>query len=99
MSKRTKEARAAKAAKHPILPFQPRMNKTRKLLLDKMNIALAAHAQRESVGDMRHFNEAMDFNAEFVERSRGHGGKARTYIKSVALQRDNTTYFPPEARH
>jgi hypothetical protein len=92
-------ARAEKAAKHPIFPFVPQMNKTRKLLFDKMNIALVAHQSREEVGDMRHLNEALDFNAEFVERSRGKGGKARRYIKSVALQTDNTTLFPSDKRN
>jgi hypothetical protein len=91
--------RAEKAEKHPIPLFIPQMNKTRQLLVNKMNIALVAHESREEVGDMRHLNEALDFNAEFVERSRGKGGKARRYVKSVALQIDNTTLFPSDKRN
>lgn len=75
-----------------------KMNKARKVLIDKMGIALKAHAQREDVGDMRHYWQAVDMNREFIERSRGKG-KAKGMIRSVALQVDNTTYFPPEKRN
>lgn len=92
-------ARAEKAAKHPIYPFQPRMNKIRKMLMDKIRIALVAHEQRENVGDMRFMHEAIDFNQEFVDRSRGKGKARGKYIKSVANQRNRTTYFPPEKRN
>lgn len=75
-----------------------KMNPVRKALLDKMQIAYLAHEQREDVGDMRHFHQVVDMNQEFVDRGRGKG-KGRGFIKSVALQRDNTTYFPPDKRN
>ena len=95
MSARTRQARADKAAKHPILPFVPRMSKLRKVLIEKINIAITAHSQREDVGDMRHYTQAIDMNQEFVERSRGKGGKAKRYIKSVALQQRTESKYTP----
>ncbi len=77
---------------------QGKLNKVRRKLLDQIDIALRAHAQRELVGDMRHYHQVVDFNQEFVDRSRGHGTD-RGFIKSVARQRDRTTYFPPEKRN
>lgn len=74
-------------------------NPVRQKLMKQMGIAMAAHYQREEVGDMVHYNQLIDLNAEFMERSRGHGKARSRYIKSVALQRDNTTYFPPEKRN
>ena len=74
------------------VPFKNGMNPVRKMLVDKLGIALAAHHQREDAGDFKHYDQAIEFNQEFVERSRGKGGKKRphgkTYVKSVALQKN-----------
>ena len=91
-------ARIEKALEARPIPFKPRMNNVRKALIDKMGIALAAHAQREDVGDMRHYWQAVDMNNEFIDRSRGKGKKGGM-VKSVALQRDNTTFFPMDKRN
>lgn len=69
------------------------MNPIRKQLLERINIALVAHNQREELGDQRHLHHALDFNSEYIERSRGHS-KAKTFQKSVALAKDNTMLNP-----
>ena len=74
-------------------------NPIRQKLLKQIGIALAAHQQREHAGDMRHYFQAVDFNQEFMDRGRGHSYKGSRFIKSVALQRVNTTYFPPDKRN
>ena len=76
------------------IPFSPKMNPLREELLKRIDIAMAAHMQREEAGDFRHFDQAMDFNREFVERSRGKG-KGKHYIKSVALQRRPVSKYQP----
>lgn len=80
-----------KDPKRRAIPFQPKMNPIRKELLERIGIAMAAHKQREAVGDMVHLNHAFDFNREFIERSRGKGGKRKphgsTFVRSVALAR------------
>lgn len=75
-------------------------NPIRHALVEKIKIAMAAHYQREDVGDMRHLYQAIDFNQEFVDRSRGKG-KAKGMIKSIASKNHwlGTTYFPPEKRN
>lgn len=77
------------------VPFVPRMNPTREALLKKIDIAMAAHMQREDVGDYRHFDQAMDFNYEFMSRGRGKGKGHKRYIKSVALQRLHVGKYQP----
>lgn len=72
-------------------------NPIRQKLLTNISTAMAAHHQREDVGDMRHLHQAIDMNQEFIDRSRGHG-KDKGFIKSVVFARNRTTYFPPELR-
>ena len=69
------------------------MNPIRKELLKRIDIAMKAHNQRDEVGDQRHLLHALDFNQEYIERSRGHS-KAKAFQKSVALAKDNTMLNP-----
>ncbi|MGD9382271.1 MAG: hypothetical protein PVI03_07490 [Candidatus Thorarchaeota archaeon] len=73
-------------------------NLRRRALLDMIDIAMKAHAQRTIEDGAKFLFQAIDFAKEFDERSRGKG-KAKSFIKSVANARNNTTYFPPEKRN
>lgn len=73
-------------------------NPIRRALMDKIEIALKAHAQRTTEDGLHFLYQAIDFNQEFLERSRGKG-RQRPFIRSVANAKNNTTYFPPSKRN
>lgn len=73
-------------------------NPIRRALMDKIEIALKAHAQATLEDGYKFLHQAIDMNHEFMERSRGKG-KSRSFIRSVANAKNNTTYFPPEKRN
>lgn len=73
-------------------------NPIRRSLMDKIEIALKAHAQRTIEDGFKFLHQAIDFNQEFLERSRGKG-RQKPFIRSVANAKVNTTYFPPAKRN
>jgi len=75
-----------------------KMNPIRKKILDEMKEIWKSLSSTTDISLIFELREKLcDLNKQFIERGRGKG-KSKSFIKSVALSIDRTTYFPPSER-